>query len=231
MTHEPLTFEGAQTPLQSFNLLAGEAPAAIGGYPKRMFDALVAGICLLCGMPVLLFIAIAIKLSDGGPVFYRDRRIGWNGTHFRCMKFRSMSVDSAALLRDYLQKNQAAALEWAQTRKLKSDPRVTRVGYLLRKSSLDELPQLINVLRGEMSLVGPRPICDQEVSMYGEVMQDYLRARPGLTGVWQVSGRNDVDYGKRTRLDREYIHTWNFWKDLWIILRTFRVVLSARGCY
>ena len=231
MTHEPLTFEGAQTPLQSFNLLAGEAPAAIGGYPKRIFDALVAGICLLCVMPVLLFIAIAIKLSDGGPVFYRDRRIGWNGTHFRCMKFRSMSVDSAALLRDYLQKNQAAALEWAQTRKLKSDPRVTRVGYLLRKSSLDELPQLINVLRGEMSLVGPRPICDQEVSMYGEVMQDYLRARPGLTGVWQVSGRNDVDYEKRTRLDREYIHTWNFWKDLWIILRTFRVVLSARGCY
>jgi exopolysaccharide production protein ExoY len=231
MTHEPLTFEGAQTPLQSFNLLAGEAREAIGGYPKRMFDAVVAGICLLCGMPVLLFIAIAIKLSDGGPVFYRDRRIGWNGTHFRCMKFRSMSVDSAALLRDYLQKNQAAALEWAQTRKLKSDPRVTRVGYLLRKSSLDELPQLINVLRGEMSLVGPRPICDQEVSMYGEVMQDYLRARPGLTGVWQVSGRNDVDYEKRTRLDREYIHTWNFWKDLWIILRTFRVVLSARGCY
>jgi len=231
MTHEPFTFEGVQTPLQSFNLLAGEAPAAIGGYPKRMFDAVVAGICLLCGMPVLLFIAIAIKLSDGGPVFYRDRRIGWNGTHFRCMKFRSMSVDSGALLRDYLQKNQAAALEWAQTRKLKSDPRVTRVGYLLRKSSLDELPQLINVLRGEMSLVGPRPICDQEVSMYGEVMQDYLRARPGLTGVWQVSGRNDVDYEKRTRLDREYIRTWNFWKDLWIILRTFRVVLSARGCY
>ena len=231
MTHEPFTFEGVQTPLQSFNLLAGEAPAAIGGYPKRIFDALVAGICLLCGMPVLLFIAIAIKLSDGGPVFYRDRRIGWNGTHFRCMKFRSMSVDSAALLRDYLQKNQAAALEWAQTRKLKSDPRVTRVGYLLRKSSLDELPQLINVLKGEMSLVGPRPICDQEVSMYGEVMQDYLRARPGLTGVWQVSGRNDVDYEKRTRLDREYIRTWNFWKDLWIILRTFRVVLSARGCY
>jgi exopolysaccharide production protein ExoY len=231
MTLEPLTFEGAQTSLQSFYLLAGEAPAAIGGYPKRIFDAVVAGICLLCGMPVLLFIAVAIKISDGGPVFYRDRRIGRNGTHFRCMKFRSMSVDSGALLRDYLQKNQAAALEWAQTRKLKNDPRVTRVGYLLRKSSLDELPQLINVLRGEMSLVGPRPICDQEVSMYGEVMQDYLRARPGLTGVWQVSGRNDVGYEKRTRLDREYIHTWNFWKDLWIILRTFRVVLSARGCY
>jgi exopolysaccharide biosynthesis polyprenyl glycosylphosphotransferase len=187
-------------------------------------DAAVAGICLLCGMPVLLFIAIAIKLSDGGPVFYRDRRIGWNGTHFRCMKFRSMSVDSAALLRDYLQKNQAAALEWAQTRKLKSDPRVTRVGYLLRKSSLDELPQFINVLKGDMSIVGPRPERPLFVAQFKNKIPQYMlrhKVKAGITGWAQVNGwRGNTSIEKRIEYDLYYIEHWSVKLDLKIMWLT-----------
>jgi exopolysaccharide production protein ExoY len=173
----------------------------------------------------------AIKLLDPGPAFYRHRRIGLNGVPFECLKFRTMAVDADAVLQRHLAANGEAAREWEQSHKLKRDPRVTPLGSALRKTSLDELPQLLNILKGEMSFVGPRPIVDAEVPKYGAFITHYLAARPGLTGPWQISGRNDVAYATRVALDRHYVEQWSLWRDLAIIARTVRVVVTARGCY
>lgn len=207
------------------------AAAIVGGRGKRCFDVCAAALAILCLLPLFGLIALAIKLMDPGPVFYRHRRIGRDGVLFDCLKFRTMVVDSDQVLRRHLATNCAAAREWEEKQKLTDDPRVTSLGLVLRKSSIDELPQLLNILKGEMSVVGPRPIVSAEVPKYGDCMGLYVRARPGLTGPWQVSGRNDVDYQSRVQLDRQYVERWSFRRDLVILVATVRVVVTARGCY
>ena len=182
--------------------------------------------------PILLGIAIAIKASSPGPAFYAHRRIGKDGIYFNCYKFRSMVVDSDRRLQEYLRANPEAAKEWEETHKLKHDPRVTKIGAFLRKTSLDELPQLFNVIRGQMSLVGPRPIVDEEVIKYDVFFSDYTMVRPGMTGLWQTSGRSDTSYSRRVRLDAWYVRNWNIWLDISLLVKTVRVVLSSHsGAY
>lgn len=203
----------------------------LGRYLKRAMDIALSLSALLALSPVFLFVAIIIKMSDGGPVFYAHERSGLGGTRFRCLKFRSMKTDASAQLAQLLATDSAARSEWEATRKLKNDPRVTVLGDILRKSSLDELPQLINVLRGEMSLVGPRPITAEEHSRYGDHLATYFSVRPGLTGHWQTNGRNDVSYQNRVQLDVQYVRNWSLMLDALIIARTIPILFSQRGSY
>ncbi len=195
---------------------------------KLVFDLCAASILLLAAAPALLAIAVAVKL-DGGPVLFAHKRVGAGGREFPCFKFRSMVTDSDAVLRRLLESDPAAAGEWAETRKLRRDPRVTWIGRLLRTTSLDELPQLLNVLRLEMSLVGPRPIVRSEMARYAEDIAFYCEARPGLTGLWQVSGRSDTSYAHRVQLDTWYVKNWTLWHDLAILAKTVPAVLKRQG--
>ncbi|MGE0745906.1 MAG: sugar transferase [Rhodospirillales bacterium] len=197
---------------------------------KRSFDVLGACALLILLAPLLAVVAAVVK-SDGGPALFGHWRIGANGRRFRCWKFRSMVVDSEAVLRRVLDADPDARAEWQRDFKLRNDPRVTRLGRFLRQSSLDELPQLFNVLAGEMSLVGPRPIVEAEVERYGGAFQHYCACRPGITGLWQVSGRNDVLYDRRVALDRQYAETWSLAADVAILLRTVVVVTRRSGAY
>lgn len=207
------------------------AAPVVGGKAKRGFDIAAALAAIILLLPLVGLVALAIKLWDRGPILYRHKRIGANGAAFDCLKFRSMVVNGDEVLARHLACNGEAAQEWEQNQKLKCDPRVTPLGASMRKTSIDELPQLLNILKGEMSFVGPRPIVTAEVAKYGDCMTQYLRARPGLTGPWQISGRNDVSYAARVALDRAYVEDWSFRRDLLIIAKTVRVVVSARGCY
>lgn len=216
---------------QSGTAHSGIVQPPLGGRAKRCFDIATAASALLFLLPLFCLVALAIKLADGGPAFYRHRRIGRNGEPFDCLKFRTMVADADEVLRRHLQRDCEAAREWERKRKLANDPRVTSLGITLRKTSLDELPQLLNILKGEMSVVGPRPIVAAEVPKYADCIAHYMRARPGLTGLWQVSGRNDIDYGRRVSLDRHYVENWSLASDLVLIVKTVGVVLSARGCY
>lgn len=206
-------------------------PPVTGGLFKRGFDiaGALAGIVLLS--PLLLMLAALVKFSDGGRIFYGHRRIGRNGAVFRCWKFRTMVENGDEVLMAYLAANPAEREEWSASRKLQNDPRVTRVGVVLRKLSLDELPQVLNILRGEMSFVGPRPVVKDELELYGTAAPYYLSTRPGLTGLWQVSGRNDVSYGARVAFDRHYVENWSFVSDLKILVRTVPAVFMSRGSY
>ncbi len=197
---------------------------------KRTIDIVVSSMALLVLSPILIVIAIIIK-SDGGPALFGHQRLGKDGKPFSCLKFRSMVVDSEKALKNYLAKNPEAAKEWQEEWKLREDPRITRIGHFLRKWSLDELPQLLNVLRGEMSLVGPRPVVVQETAKYSSDVQYYYSVRPGLTGLWQVSGRSDVSYPMRVHMDSWYVRNWSVWHDLIIILKTFRVLIKRSGAY
>jgi Undecaprenyl-phosphate galactose phosphotransferase WbaP len=197
---------------------------------KLGLDCAASVAALVVLAPLLLVIAALVKL-DGGPVLYGHPRIGRDGRMFRCLKFRSMVPDSATVLARVLRDDPLAAAEWARSFKLKHDPRVTRIGRLLRASSLDELPQLFNILRLEMSLVGPRPIIEDEVARYGRHIASYHSIRPGLTGLWQISGRSDTSYEERVRLDTAYVRSWSFWTDVAIILKTVPAVLRSRGAY
>ena len=201
----------------------------LGGLKKRIFDIVATIIIIVFIAPIFGLIALAIKLSDGGNVFYSHWRIGHNSKPFMCYKFRTMVQNSDERLIAHLAANPTARAEWAATRKLRHDVRITTIGGVLRKLSLDELPQLLNVLRGDMSLVGPRPIVHEEMGLYGEYCKYYLRSRPGLNGAWQASGRSDISYDQRVRLDQQYVEHWTFSRDLVIILRTVPAVLSARG--
>lgn len=198
---------------------------------KRTFDIGVALGSLVLLAPLFALVALAIWASDGGSPFYSHRRLGRHGKSFGCLKFRSMRKNGDAILQQYLAENPAAMVEWTQTHKLKDDPRITAIGHVLRKSSLDELPQLINVLRGEMSLVGPRPIVQAEVEKYGDAAPAYFAVRPGLTGAWQVSGRSDTTYAERVRLDRHYVESRSFGGDIVIIMRTIPAVFLVKGSY
>ena len=198
---------------------------------KHALDLLLTIVGGLLISPLLIAIAILIKLDSPGPAFYGHRRLGAGGKHFRCWKFRTMYSNAEQLLDEFLQGNPHLRAEWEQTFKLRDDPRVTRIGRFLRKTSLDELPQLWNVLLGQMSLVGPRPIVDAEISKYGAVYEMYQRIRPGISGFWQVSGRSDTSYDERVKLDAYYVHNWSVWLDVVILVRTVRCVVLGRGAY
>jgi Undecaprenyl-phosphate galactose phosphotransferase WbaP len=197
---------------------------------KRMFDIVVSGTALLLASPLMLVLAVLVK-RDGGPVFFGHKRIGKNGETFYCLKFRSMIANSQSILERYLAENPEAKAEWEATQKLKNDPRVTAFGNFLRSSSLDELPQLLNVLNGEMSLVGPRPIVKDEVSKYDYDIAHYYRVSPGITGLWQVSGRNDVSYAQRVKMDSWYVRNWSLWHDIAILCKTLPALLKRQGAY
>ena len=194
-------------------------------------NLLIAIVALVFLAPVMIAVAIAVFAQDGGPILFAHRRIGQNGRHFYCLKFRTMAVDAERRLADLLASDPDARAEWERDHKLRNDPRVTPLGAFLRRSSLDELPQLFNVLRSEMSLVGPRPIVDAEIAKYGRRFDHYCAVRPGITGLWQVSGRNDTTYARRVELDSDYARRANFWFDCGIVLRTVPAVVLGRGCY
>ncbi|HWE51213.1 MAG TPA: undecaprenyl-phosphate galactose phosphotransferase WbaP [Bryobacteraceae bacterium] len=198
---------------------------------KRSIDLLLTAVIGIFALPIMLAAAIAIKFDSPGPVFFSHRRIGRGGKEFRAWKFRSMIINAETVLEDYLDKNPAAREEWDASQKLKDDPRVTRLGRFLRKSSIDELPQLWNVLRGEMSLVGPRPIVQAEIARYGIDFEKYKWVQGGLTGLWQVSGRSDASYTERVSYDCFYVHNWSVWLDLCILFRTIGTVLSRVGAF
>jgi undecaprenyl-phosphate galactose phosphotransferase len=197
---------------------------------KRLFD-IVMSLALLVLLAPLIAAVVLVILGDGGAVFYGHRRIGAGGASFTCWKFRTMVPNATELLAEILADDPQARLEWEQDFKLRSDPRITRAGKFLRLTSLDELPQLFNVLKGEMSLVGPRPIVGDEVARYGAAFHDYARCRPGITGIWQVSGRNDTDYATRVRLDQRYARTRSLALDCLVLVLTARVVVRRRGAY
>lgn len=182
-------------------------------------------------LPLMITVAVLVWIGDGGPVIFSQRRVGLGGAPFRCLKFRTMTVDAEARLTQILAEDPAARAEWEADQKLRDDPRLTAIGGFLRRSSLDELPQLFNVLRGDMNLVGPRPIVDAEVRKYGWRIASYCAVRPGITGLWQVSGRNDVNYRSRVAMDCLYVRKRTLALDLWILVFTLPAVLGRRGSY
>ncbi len=202
-------------------------PVPVGGYTKRVLDIVVAGTALVLLSPLLLAVAVLIYTTMGRPIFFPQRRLGFQGQPFACFKFRTMVRDAEAALRSHLANNPDAACEWRVRQKLQNDPRVTTLGRILRRSSIDELPQLWSVLMGRMSCVGPRPVVDDEIDRYGRHWADYVKVRPGLTGAWQVSGRNRLSYRRRVALDKHYVRTWSLWRDLWILVKTIPAVLRA----
>jgi Undecaprenyl-phosphate galactose phosphotransferase WbaP len=197
---------------------------------KWAFDQTAALALVILLSPLLCALAIMVR-RDGGPALFRHRRIGAGGRMFDCIKFRTMVVNADEVLRKTIRADAQSAAEWAATQKLRDDPRVTRIGSFLRRSSLDELPQLLNVLHGEMSLVGPRPIVQAEVARYGSDIEYYYAAKPGLTGLWQVSGRSDMSYARRVRLDVWYVRNWTLWHDIAILFKTLPAVFLQRGAH
>lgn len=198
---------------------------------KRAIDVLLVLLVIPLLVPLFLAIALAIRSSSPGPVFFSHRRIRKHGAFFSMWKFRTMCVDSARVLEDHLAAHPQARAEWRKTHKLRDDPRITRVGAFLRRTSLDEVPQFWNVLEGTMSLVGPRPIVAAEVEKYGEHFVDYCKVRPGLTGLWQVSGRSQVTYDERVQLDCEYVREWSLANDVKILMKTLPSVANQDGAY
>ena len=200
----------------------------VGGLAKRVLDLVVASLAIIAIAPLMVVIALLIRLADpGGPIIFAHRRVGFRGRHFYCLKFRTMRGDADRILAEYLAANPEAEAEWQRDQKLRFDPRVSVLGRMLRKSSLDELPQLLNVLRGEMSCVGPRPIVLDELPRYDKSVEDYLKVRPGITGLWQVSGRNQLDYPERVRLDSYYVTHWSLGSDALILVKTAFAVIRV----
>lgn len=194
-----------------------------------MLDKLIATSALILCAPAMAVIAFAIFVHDGRPILFSQTRIGRGGKSFQCLKFRTMVTDSQARLEHLLSTNEEAAIEWSRDQKLKNDPRITWIGRFLRKTSLDELPQLINVLRGEMSIVGPRPIVQDEIERYGLNFESYASVSPGITGLWQVSGRNQVAYEDRVLIDVRYANNWSIRGDIVIMFKTIPAVLLGTG--
>ena len=182
-------------------------------------------------LPVFLILAILVKCTSKGPIFYGHKRIGKNGKVIKCWKFRSMCIDAEERLQKILDENPEMREQWERERKFENDPRVTKFGKILRKTSLDELPQLINILLGQMSIIGPRPVTEEELIKYGDLKDYVLSVSPGLSGMWQVSGRSDTGYEERITLDSFYIQNWSIWLDIWILIKTIWVVLKRKGAY
>lgn len=223
---EPLSTE-------AFEAAFAGLPIASFGYRvlKPLLDLAVVMLALPIALPLGLLVAGMIRLTSRGSVLYRHRRIGQFQQPVYVWKFRTMYENSDSLLEECLNSNAGAREEWARTRKLRDDPRVTPIGRLLRRTSLDEIPQLLNVLAGDMSVVGPRPIVDEERLNYGEYFRTYAYALPGITGLWQVSGRCDVDYPERVQMDVRYVEQWSLWMELKILLKTVLVLLLGKGAY
>ncbi len=198
---------------------------------KRVFDFVLAALMTVLLAPFFLLMALAIRLESSGPAFFAHKRIGRRGRTFPCLKFRTMYADAQQRLQSILDADPAKQAEWDATYKLKDDPRITGVGRFLRKTSLDEFPQLFNVLAGQMSLVGPRPIVEGEIAKYGDGYAVYSEVTPGITGLWQVSGRTETSYAERVAIDVCYVCNWSLWLDLVVLLRTIPAVLSKRGAY
>lgn len=201
-------------------------------FAKRLFDIIFSLCALIGGVVIYLVIAIAVKLSSRGPIFYGQKRVGRGGKEFKCWKFRTMHVNAERRLLEILRRDPALREEWEKYYKLKKDPRITKIGDLLRKTSLDELPQFWNVLKGDLSVVGPRPLCQEEVDKYlKEKSAKILSVRPGLTGVWQTSGRNLVTYEERVKLEESYIDNRSFLFDLGLICKTIPAMIFRKGAY
>ena len=200
---------------------------------KEFFDLIFSIIFLIICLPLFIIISLFIKFNSRGSIFYTQKRLGKHNIPFRCIKFRTMHPEAKDMLENLLKKNSLLREEFKETHKIKNDPRITAIGKILRKTSLDELPQFINVLRGEMSIVGPRPIVKEEKSKYGQNLKKVLSVKPGITGLWQVSGRNNLTYKTRVILDLNYIRNSSFIMDLRILIRTFGVILFPldRGAY
>lgn len=198
---------------------------------KWVFDWCLTLVGTVCISPFLIIIGLWIYSDSPGPVIFKHRRIGKGGKEFYCYKFRTMCVDAKEKLEELLEKDPEAKKEWEENFKLKHDPRVTRSGEFLRSTSLDELPQIFNVLKGEMSLVGPRPIIKEEIHYYGKYIDDYYMVRPGITGMWQTSGRSDTGYEQRVQMDTWYVRNWDFWFDVVLLWRTMKVVVLRKGAY
>jgi exopolysaccharide production protein ExoY len=205
------------------------APNAATRFFKRSLD--LAGSVALAVLFAPLMIVATVVLARTGTVIYRHKRVGARGQVFECLKFRTMIPDADRVLHELLATNDEAKAEWLHSHKLRNDPRITPIGRFLRRTSLDELPQLWNVLRGEMSLVGPRPITREELLRYGRSSAEYLSVRPGITGLWQTTGRNDIDYRRRVAVDVYYVRNQNLFLDLYILAKTVRVVVSGEGAY
>ncbi len=223
---EVVDFQSAQAGKTRNNTYA-RSPAARA--MKRSVDVLLAGAGLLFLLPVLVIIAIVVKTNDGGPILFAHTRRGRDGTSFKCLKFRSMAVDAQQRLEELLKNDEKLRAEWAARQKLENDPRVTSVGRFLRKTSLDELPQLWNIVRGDMSVVGPRPIVADEVVRYRDDIKAYDAYRPGIFGLWQISGRSETTYDDRVAMDVEYAQRQSFWLDLKIMILGIPAVLLSRG--
>ncbi|MDM0043545.1 sugar transferase [Variovorax dokdonensis] len=200
-------------------------------FAKRTVDIIGALLFFVLLGPIYLATALCIRLSMGSPVHFGQVRLGQGGRRFRFYKFRSMLADSDAVLEQYLSKNDVARTEWDTFQKLQKDPRITPMGNFIRRLSLDELPQFWNVLKGDMSLVGPRPCMERQRTLYGRNWPQYCAMKPGITGLWQVSGRNRLPYAKRVELDAYYVTNWSLWLDFKILLKTFIVVLKQDGCH
>ena len=200
---------------------------------KTSLDLFFAVLFIILCLPLLIFISILVKFSSRGSIFYLHKRIGKNKKHFYCIKFRTMHPEAEYMLENLLEKDEEINKEYEKNHKIKNDPRITQIGKFLRKSSLDELPQLINVLKMEMSIIGPRPIVDDEISKYGETISKVLTLKPGITGLWQVSGRNNLSYKRRVFLDKHYVENYDLVMDLRIMIRTFGVLFFPmdRGAY
>jgi undecaprenyl-phosphate galactose phosphotransferase len=203
----------------------------VGRLMKRAVDIIGGGCVLLLGLPFFAIVAILIK-KDGGPIFYSQDRIGQGGVHFKLWKFRSMAVNADKILQDVLDKNPQLREDWQIRRKIEHDPRITKIGNFIRKASIDELPQIINVLKGDMSLIGPRPILPDEVIFFNEEqLKTYCSVKPGITGLWQVSGRNNTTFKYRVYLDTWYVENWSFWYDIVIVFKTIGALLGRTGAY
>jgi lipopolysaccharide/colanic/teichoic acid biosynthesis glycosyltransferase len=200
---------------------------------KRLFDIIFSLLVLLLCAPIYLVLAIAIACTSSGSIFYVQERVGRNHRRFGCIKFRTMIPNADRLLHEMMAQSEDLRQEFSENFKLKRDPRITRIGKFLRSTNLDEFPQFINVLKGEMSIVGPRPLVPQEIERYGTHIDRILTIRPGITGLWQVSGRNDIPYAQRIRIDVSYVKRRNFWLDLRIVLKTVRltVIPKNNGAY
>ena len=203
---------------------------SLGGFTKRTLD-IIGALALGAAFSPLMLVIVVLTWREGGSAMYRHRRVGRDGKLFGCLKFRTMVPDAEHVLRELLERDPELKAEWMRDHKLRNDPRVTSLGRFLRRTSLDELPQIWNVLCGEMSLVGPRPVVREELLRYGRNSRAYLAARPGITGLWQVTGRNDIDYRRRVALDTYYVRNQTLLLDLYILFKTTRVVLGGSGAY
>jgi len=218
---QPLSFVSVRNNLLSKNMLI----------TKRIFDIVFSIILISLSLPIILITAILIKLTSKGPIFYVQERPGRFGRMIKIYKFRTMYLDADKKLEEILKNNEELREEFRKYRKLKNDPRITPIGKILRKFSIDEIPQLFNVLKGDMSIVGPRPYQIEEIEYMGEYRDIVLSVRPGLTGLWQISGRNDLSFSAKLKIETWYVLNWNLWLDLFIIIRTIPAVISGKGAY